>query len=85
MYSLLHCILIVVRGFPAHAYVYLVIHMHHAALPLTTILQMGHYKTWTLDYGLDCGLDYGLDCELSKSMQQACSGDQPKAKVHDIV
>ena len=22
---------------------------------------LGHYKTWTVDYGLDCGLDSGLD------------------------
>ena len=25
----------------------------------------GHYKTWTVDYGLDCGLDHGLGCEMS--------------------
>ena len=25
-----------------------------------TDMIMGHYKTWTVDYGLDCGLDYGL-------------------------
>ena len=22
--------------------------------------ELGHYKTWTVDYGLDCGLDHGL-------------------------
>ena len=22
--------------------------------------KLGHYKTWTVDYGLDCGLDRGL-------------------------
>ena len=25
----------------------------------------GHYKTWTVDYGLDCGLDHGLVFEMS--------------------
>ena len=25
---------------------------------------MGHYKTWTLDYGLDRGLDSGPNCFL---------------------
>ena len=24
----------------------------------------GHYKTWTVDYGLDCGLDHGLGFSL---------------------
>ena len=24
------------------------------------LLQEGHYKTWTVDYGLDCGLDHGF-------------------------
>ena len=24
------------------------------------LFEPGHYKTWTVDYGLDCGLDYGL-------------------------
>jgi len=33
--------------------------------------QVGHYKTWTLDYGLDSGLDSGPDYGLDMTRKRA--------------
>ena len=41
-----------------HTYTY-IIHIHVRIYVYVGLENWGHYKSWTLDSGLDHGLDYG--------------------------